>query len=105
VVVETEPVRNVLSVPSEAILLSGEKQRVFVPLGDGRFEPRLVKVGAADDAGNSEIIQGLFDGERVVTSAQFMFDSESKLREAIRKMMEPQAEATEDGQSLDDMFE
>ena len=105
VVVETEPVRNVLSVPSEAILHSGEEQTVFVALGGGRFEPRLVKVGAADDAGNSEIVQGLFDGEQVVTSAQFMFDSESKLREAIRKMMEPKAAATDDDPSLDDLFE
>ena len=105
VVVETEPVRNVLSVPSEAILHSGEEKRVFVPLGGGRFEPRLVKVGAADDAGNSEIVQGLFDGERVVTSAQFMFDSESKLREAIRKMMEPPKDAADEDQSLEDLFE
>jgi len=48
-----------------------------------------------NDDGDIEIVQGLLEGEHVVTSAQFMLDSESKLREAIQKMLEPQAPSTE----------
>lgn len=85
---ETEPVENALTVPVEAVLHSGEVQTVFVALGDGKFEPRRVKTGIQSDDGDIEIVQGLFEGEHVVTSAQFMLDSESKLREAIAKMLE-----------------
>ncbi len=86
---ESEPVANALTVPVEAVLHSGEKQTVFVALGDGKFEPRLVRTGVENEAGDIEIVQGLLEGEQVVTSAQFMLDSESKLREAIAKMLEP----------------
>ncbi|ABA88958.1 metal ion efflux pump, RND family, membrane fusion protein [Syntrophotalea carbinolica DSM 2380] len=82
-------VKDALAVPSEAVLNSGEKQTVFVALGDGKFEPRQVKTGVQDQEGFTEITQGLLEGETVVTSAQFLFDSESKLREAIQKMLEP----------------
>ncbi|MDT8444940.1 MAG: efflux RND transporter periplasmic adaptor subunit, partial [Desulfuromonadales bacterium] len=85
----SQSVENALSVPVEAVLHSGEKQTVFVALGDGKFEPRRVKTGVQNDSGDIEIVQGLLEGEEVVTSAQFMLDSESKLREAIAKMLEP----------------
>lgn len=84
---ESESVAGALTIPVEAVLHSGEKQTVFVALGDGKFEPRQVKTGLQGEAGNIEIVQGLFEGEKVVTSAQFMLDSESKLREAIAKML------------------
>ncbi len=87
--IEAQEVRNALVVPGEAVLDSGEKQTVFVALGQGKFEPRQVKTGVQDQDGFIEITQGLLDGETVVTSAQFLFDSESKLREAIQKMREP----------------
>ena len=92
---ESEPVTDALTVPVEAVLHSGEKQTVFVALGEGKFEPRLVKTGMQNDAGDIEIVQGLLEGEHVVTSAQFMLDSESKLREAIQKMLNPQPPSTE----------
>lgn len=82
-------VRDVLTVPVEAVINSGEKKLVFVALGDGRFEPRQIKVGMQDEEGYVQIIQGILEGERVVTSAQFLFDSESRLREAIQKMRQP----------------
>jgi len=88
--VESDTVTNALTVPSEAVLHSGEKKTVFVALGDGKFEPRQVKTGIQGENGDIEIVQGLLDGEHVVTSAQFMLDSESKLREAIQKMLEPE---------------
>ncbi|MEJ2471905.1 MAG: efflux RND transporter periplasmic adaptor subunit [Desulfuromonadales bacterium] len=90
----TEPVRDALAVPAEAVLHSGEDKTVFVALGKGKFEPRRVKTGLQSDDGYIEIVQGLLPGEVVVTSAQFMLDSESKLREAIQKMLEPQPATT-----------
>ena len=88
---DTQPVENALTVPAEAVLHSGEVQTVFVALGNGKFEPRQVRTGLQSEDGHIEIKQGLLEGEHVVTSAQFMLDSESKLREAIQKMLEPQA--------------
>jgi Cu(I)/Ag(I) efflux system membrane fusion protein len=91
---ESEPVKDALAVPVEAVLHSGEIETVFVSLGDGKFEPRRVKTGLQSEAGFIEIIQGLLEGEQVVISAQFMLDSESKLREAIQKMLNPEPQAT-----------
>jgi len=88
--IESEPVTDALTVPAEAVLHSGEKKTVFVALGDGKFEPRMVRTGIQSDEGDIEIVQGLLEGEHVVTSAQFMLDSESKLREAIQKMLNPE---------------
>ncbi|APG26994.1 efflux transporter periplasmic adaptor subunit [Syntrophotalea acetylenivorans] len=87
--VRAQRVQDALAVPGEAVIHSGEKQRVFVALGDGKFEPREVKTGVQDQDGFIEITQGVLEGEQVVTSAQFLFDSESRLREAIQKMLEP----------------
>jgi len=104
----SNPVSNAIAVPAEAVLHSGEKQTVFVALGQGKFEPRQVKTGVQDEDGFIEVVQGLFEGDKVVISAQFMLDSESKLREAIAKMLEPKktgstnAENTDTG--LDDLF-
>ena len=92
---ESDTVANALTVPSEAVLHSGERKTVFVALGNGKFEPRQVKTGVQSESGDIEIVQGLLDGEHVVTSAQFMLDSESKLREAIRKMLEPETPSAE----------
>lgn len=94
---------NVLTIPQEAVLYSGEKQTVFIAQAGGRFEPRLVKTGLQGENGQVEVIQGLFEGELVVTSAQFMLDSESKLREAIQKMMNP-TRAEPMGENLNDLF-
>ena len=86
---KSDTIANALTVPIEAVLHSGEKKTLFVALGEGKFEPRQVKTGVQSEDGAIEIVQGLLDGEHVVTSAQFMLDSESKLREAIQKMLEP----------------
>ena len=87
--INSESVRDVLSIPVEAVLNSGEVQTVFVERGEGKFEPRLIKTGLQDENGFVEVIQGLLADEMVVTSAQFMLDSESTLRAAIQKMLEP----------------
>ncbi|APG27189.1 efflux transporter periplasmic adaptor subunit [Syntrophotalea acetylenivorans] len=93
--IQAQKVQDALAVPGEAVLNSGEKQTVFVALGGGKFEPREVKTGVQDQDGYIEITQGLLDSEKVVTSAQFLFDSESKLREAIQKMLEPKEAETD----------
>ena len=61
------------------MLNSGDRQIVFVDKGDGNFEQREVKVGAEAD-GRVEILSGLQPGERIVTSGNFLIDSESKLK-------------------------
>jgi Cu(I)/Ag(I) efflux system membrane fusion protein len=86
---ELEP--SVLLVPDSAVLRSGEKNTVFVALPGGKFDPRTVVLGPAAEHGQYEVISGLQEGERVVTSGEFMLDSESQLREAIQKMREPSA--------------
>jgi membrane fusion protein, copper/silver efflux system len=84
---ELEP--SVLLVPDMAVLRSGEKNTVFVALEGGRFEPRAVTLGPQAEHDTYQVISGLSEGERVVTSGQFLLDSESQLREAILKMREP----------------
>ncbi len=79
------PLGKRLVVPDEAILDSGTKQLVFIDKGQGTFEPRDVKVGARVD-GYTEVLAGLASGERVVTSANFLIDSESQLKAAIGGM-------------------
>ncbi len=74
-------------VPTEAIVRSGSREQIFVIRGPGKFEPREVTLGVSSD-GMTQIISGVEAGEEVVTSAQFLIDSESKLREATAKMLE-----------------
>ena len=81
---------NVLAVPSEAIVRSGTEALVFIRRGEGLFEPRKVVTGLVAD-GYTEIVSGLKEHETVVTSAQFLIDSESKLKEATAKMLERSA--------------
>ncbi|MGA2403661.1 MAG: efflux RND transporter periplasmic adaptor subunit [Syntrophobacteraceae bacterium] len=68
-----------LTVPSDALLDSGLKKTVFVDRGNGFFEPRTVKTGWRFD-GRVEILEGLTAGERIVTSGNFLIDSESRMK-------------------------
>jgi len=74
-----------LVVPEGAIIDTGLRQLAIVDKGSGYFEPREVKVGAKVE-NYYEVIKGLKAGERVVTSANFLIDSESKLKEAVGGM-------------------
>jgi Cu(I)/Ag(I) efflux system membrane fusion protein len=85
VVFEPVVAKDALTVPSEAVIRTGERDLVVVALGDGRFAPREVVLGPAGN-GSVQVLEGLTDGDEVVTSAQFLIDSESNLREAGRKM-------------------
>lgn len=84
---ETELLPTATTVPREAVIDSGTRQLVFVPLEQGRFEPRTVRVGLTGDDGAVQILEGLEPGEPVVVSGQFLLDSESRLREAIQKFL------------------
>ena len=79
--------RNVV-VPQEAVMDSGSEKTVFVAVGDGYFQPRSVETGPAVN-GRAIILRGLKAGEKVVTSANFLIDSESKLRSARAGMGMP----------------
>ena len=77
-----------LAVPEGAIIDTGIRQMAIIDKGSGYFEPREVKVGAKVD-NYYEVIKGLKAGEKVVTSANFLIDSESKLKEAMGGMAMP----------------
>ncbi len=77
------PLGEVLAVPDEAVFHTGTRRLVFVDQGEGLFEPREVTVGAtADD--DLELKAGVQEGERVVTSGNFLIDSESRLKAALQ---------------------
>jgi membrane fusion protein, copper/silver efflux system len=76
------PARRGLSVPTDAIIDSGTRKVVFVALGEGKFRPREVKIGSSDGE-RSEVLEGLSAGEQVVTRANFLVDSESRLRASL----------------------
>jgi Cu(I)/Ag(I) efflux system membrane fusion protein/cobalt-zinc-cadmium efflux system membrane fusion protein len=88
--IESPVSHQAVVVPSEAVLDTGLKQHVFIALGQGRFEPREVKLGVLGNDGLREVLAGLKGGEDVVISAQFMLDSESRFREAVQMMLPPQ---------------
>ena len=72
-------------IPDSALIETGVRAIVFVDAGDGSFEPREVKVGVRGD-GKAQILSGVKAGENVAVGANFLLDSESKLRAALTKM-------------------
>ena len=87
VTILASPEVDAIAVPSEAVVRSGIREQVFVVREPGKFEPRDVRLGVSSD-GWTQILEGVGAGEEVVVSAQFLIDSESKLREAAAKMLE-----------------
>jgi RND family efflux transporter MFP subunit len=85
VMVHGPPVRSAVLIPGSAVLRSGERDLVFVDLGEGHFEPRAVTLGITGGRGQIQILSGVEAGEAVVTQAQFMLDSESRVQEALGK--------------------
>jgi Cu(I)/Ag(I) efflux system membrane fusion protein len=73
----------VTAVPVSAVIDSGTRQVVLVAKGEGRFEPREVKLGRRGD-GFTEVTEGLQPGEEVVVSANFLIDAESNLKAALQ---------------------
>jgi multidrug efflux pump subunit AcrA (membrane-fusion protein) len=77
-----------LTVPSEAVIRTGRRNVVFISSGNGKFHPRDVILGPLLDNERVQVLAGLTDGESVVISGQFLLDSESNLKEAVRKMLD-----------------
>ncbi len=74
-------------VPRSAVIDTGKRTVAFVSLGEGRFEPRDVETGLVTGDAEVEVLSGLESGEMVVTSGQFLLDSEANMREALAKML------------------
>ena len=90
---ESKIAESAILVPAEAVIRSGVRDIIIVSKGEGVFEPRDVNVGVDTGDGYLQILEGVKAGEDVVTSAQFLIDSESKLKEAVEKMRERKVEA------------
>ena len=98
----TTPGRSALTVPSSAILRTGDRNVVFVDMGSGQLTPHDVELGSA--AGDyTEILSGLPDGQRVVTSAQFLLDAESNLGDVMKSMIANQGSGDKSSGSPADM--
>jgi Cu(I)/Ag(I) efflux system membrane fusion protein len=80
----------VVAVPASAVIDSGTRQVVLIAKGEGRFEPRPVKLGRRSD-GYVEVLEGVKSGEEVVTSATFLIDAESNLKAALQAFSRPEA--------------
>src|SRR5438445_10383668 len=81
----------VLAVPDSAVLDTGNKQPVLVARGEGRFEPRAVKLGPRGD-GYVAVLDGVVDAEKVLVGANFLIDSESHLPAALQNFAAPTAQ-------------
>jgi hypothetical protein len=85
IVISSHTGTGVITVPEQAVLHSGIRDVVIVSLGNGYFEPREVTLGK--QAGHFvQVLAGLQEFEHIVTSSQFLIDSESNLREAVKKL-------------------
>lgn len=93
--IKGEDLGNYPVVPEDAIIRSGQNNIIILALGDGKFRPVDVKLGNYAD-GYYQVLDGLTDGNKIVTSAQFLIDSESNLRAALTKF-------TSSEESNDDM--
>lgn len=96
--IDTAAAAPVLAVPDSSVLDTGSRQAVLVDKGEGRFEPREVKLGRRG-GGYIEVRDGLADGEAVVTSANFLIDAESNLKAALKGFADAAPAASGAGQA------
>jgi len=102
VVIKSDKRIDTIVIPSEAVIRSGQSDRVFVVRAPGKFEPVIVKLGI-QSGGQVAVLEGIEDGDEVVVSGQFLVDSESSLREATAKMMEVAESGPASSTEMDDM--
>jgi len=93
------PKENIVVIPLEGLIRTGRDERVIIDLGEGRFEARDV-VSGIESGDYVEIIQGVDGGEHVVTSGQFLIDSEASMRAGIKRMHKPTGGVTEEGREM-----
>ncbi len=99
--IEAETRKGVIAVPEEAVIRSGRRNLIVVAIGEGRFQPRDVTLGLDTGDGWLEVRDGLRESERVVTSGQFLIDSESKLQEAVQKLLAGDGDSTDSAMTKD----
>jgi len=97
--IDTAGAAPALAVPDSSVLDTGTRQAVLVDKGEGRFEPREVKLGRRG-GGYIEVRDGLAEGEAVVTSANFLIDAESNLKAALKGFAEAAPQASEPGHAM-----
>jgi len=85
VILKSEVARNEMTIPEEAVIYTGEKTVALVQNPSGGFESRELTLGVKTQ-GYVQVLKGLKEGEKVVTSSHFLIDSESRLKEALEKM-------------------
>lgn len=85
VAVHSDSAEQLLVIPREALIRTGSQDRVVLALGEGSYKSIAVKVGREDQS-IAEIIEGVSEGDRVVTSAQFLLDSESSKTSDFKRM-------------------
>lgn len=83
--IQSSPKEKALAVPREALLRTGTQDVVIVALGEGRFKPVAVRVGAENEA-FAEILEGLEEGQQVVLSGQFLLDAEASFKSAMNRL-------------------
>ena len=88
---DVSAVRGALAVPEDSVIHSGRRNLVVLDLGNGAFQVREVALGRNGN-GFWEVRKGLSEDDRVVISSQFLIDSESRLKEAIRKIVSPNSQ-------------
>ena len=88
--IATGAATDVVAVPAGAVIDSGNRQVVLMDLGEGRFEPRNVKLGRKGN-GFTEILSGVAEGDKVVVNGNFLIDAESNLQAALKSLTAPPA--------------
>ncbi|MBG57815.1 MAG: efflux transporter periplasmic adaptor subunit [Porticoccus sp.] len=94
VAIDGAPRHGVVHVPSQAVIRTGDQERVILALGDGHFRPAQVHTGLESE-GRVEILEGLGEGEQIVISSQFLMDSEASMDASLLRMIGQEQEATE----------
>ncbi len=85
--IEAQRKDEVLRIPTEAIIHSGERQIVFITSQIGKYQAREIVTGLVGNGHLTEVLSGLSQGDVVVTSGQFLLDSEAQLQEAVQKLL------------------
>lgn len=100
--IAASPLENVVSIPREALIRSGKTDRVILALGDGKYRPAEVIAGI-ESGDRVEIRDGLSPGEVIVTSGQFLIDSEASINSAFLRMLDAGASSGHEGHDMADM--
>ena len=96
--------QDMVSIPTEALIRTGDSERVIISLGEGRFAPQNV-VSGIESGDRIQIIKGLQGNEYVVTSSQFLLDSEASIKASLNRMSDPAPEMDMANDNKDSMVE